>query len=171
MYDNINSPAYQLQQCMLLSLILSVYRAAVWMGYYQLFPDIIRYFPKLILGGKNVCKQLHIPWRYKNIETVVTKHLHNQVTLTGNQYCKSSITNMLAKMRRIFSCCHTKVHTFATRKYHCLKANDVSRSRSIQSIIYGNNVRNGNSCSHLRWFNLQLYSQQLQLQTVATYLM
>ena len=50
MYDNINSPAYQLQWCMLLSQLLSVYRsrAAKWIGYYWLFPDIIGYFPKLI---------------------------------------------------------------------------------------------------------------------------
>ena len=83
MYDNINSPAYQLQWCMLLSQLLSVYRsrAAKWIGYYWLFPDIIGYFPKLInfwmakmygnncafRGGTKIWKQYNR----------VTKHLHN----------------------------------------------------------------------------------------------
>ena len=54
-------------------------RAAVWIGYYWLLPDIIGYFlysfkTHGLLRGKNVWKQWHVLWRYKNLDTVVTKH-------------------------------------------------------------------------------------------------
>ena len=45
----------------ILQLLCGSYRAAAWIGYYQLFPDIIRYFPysfkiDKLPGGKNVWK-------------------------------------------------------------------------------------------------------------------
>ena len=57
------------------------------------------------------------------------------VTLTDNQYCNSSMTNAgpVSKNEANFLLLSyiQVVHNFATRKYYCLEANDISRSHSI----------------------------------------
>ena len=73
------------------------YRAAMWIGYYRLFSDIIRYFPyrwKIyeLLGGKNVAMEIMArSMEAQSIETVVTKRFQSSIINTGPSCMRPSL--------------------------------------------------------------------------------
>ena len=79
------------------------YRAAACIGYYWILPVFINF---------QVVKCIEIMARFMKIQTYESRS-HKvlpllEVTITGNKYCKGSITNVkpVSKMRKSSSHCH-----------------------------------------------------------------